>query len=435
MQRARRAQWHRSEAGVLGVVLLGTTLSALGAVPAGASSDRAATTEAPGRVLFRDPAGTDGPATAARTTTAPGAAYALSRTFALHSLPGSQHTIFLDFDGATVADTAWNTPDIGLEPRDYKGWVLDPLNPLSDVELADIQNIWQRVAEDYAPFDVDVTTADPGQDALTRSGPDDATYGTRVLVSSSNPAMRVVCPDLCSGSAFFDVFDLTSAHDFYQPAWVFPKMLFNDPKDIGETISHEVGHNFGLLHDGTATDGYYGGHRNWAPIMGAGFDRPITQWSRGEYAGADNQQDDLALIAANGAPLRPDEAGSTPDGAGPLPAGRAYITDNADVDVYALGSCDGSVTVSARSASVSPDLDIRVSVLRADGTLVAGANPPSNNLDRDRVKGMSAAVAAQVPPGSYFVAVTGVGHGGAVSGYDGYASVGSYRLSQRGCSG
>jgi hypothetical protein len=53
-------------------------------------------------------------------------------------------------------------------------------------------------------------------------------------------------------------------------------------KDIADVISHEVGHNFGLMHDGTASDEYYGGHRAWAPIMGAGFGHPIVQWSRGE---------------------------------------------------------------------------------------------------------------------------------------------------------
>ncbi|MFC4785338.1 hypothetical protein ACT8ZV_12745 [Nocardioides sp. MAHUQ-72] len=64
----------------------------------------------------------------------------------------------------------------------------------------------------------------------------------------------------------------------------------------GATVSYEVGHNFGLLHDGNAHDYYASGHGSWAPIMGAGFDRPVTQWSHGDHAGANNQQDDLAVI-------------------------------------------------------------------------------------------------------------------------------------------
>ena len=112
---------------------------------------------------------------------------------------------------------------------------------------------------------------------------------------------------MCSGSAWYDVFDLATDHDFYQLAFVFPRMVGDDVKNLAEVSSHEVGHNFGLLHDGTATDGYCGGHRSWAPIMGAGFGRPIVQWSLGDCAGANNQQDDLAIIAANGASLRPDE--------------------------------------------------------------------------------------------------------------------------------
>ena len=409
-------------------------LSSLGVVPAAAHGDRTASEDSSGRILFRDPVSTRTAARLAAHRTTPGnAPFPLDQTFALHSLPGSQHTIFLDFDGGVVSGTAWNEPDVGLEVRAYRGWVIDGLDSLGATELGSIQSVWQRVAEDFAPFDVDVTTQDPGQDALDRSGPDDPSYGTRVLVTSSKAAMRAACPYVCSGSAWYDVFDLATDHDFYQPSFVFPRMVGDDEKNLAEVISHEVGHNFGLLHDGTATDGYYGGHRSWAPIMGAGFGRPIVQWSRGDYAGANNQQDDLAIIAANGAPLRPDEAGGTTAGAGPLPAGTAYITDDADVDVYALGSCTGGVTLDARRAPVSPDLDIRLSLLRADGTIVTSANPPSRMETRDRASGMSASIATTVPSGSYFAAVAGVGRGGPVEGYGGYASVGSYTLRQIGC--
>ncbi|KAF6263053.1 hypothetical protein COO60DRAFT_1635476 [Scenedesmus sp. NREL 46B-D3] len=37
-------------------------------------------------------------------------------------------------------------------------------------ELADIVAVWRAVAEDFAPFDVDVTTVDPGDAALAGVG-------------------------------------------------------------------------------------------------------------------------------------------------------------------------------------------------------------------------------------------------------------------------
>ena len=52
------------------------------------------------------------------------ASYPESQTFALHSLPGSTHTIFLDFDGATVSGTWWNVNG-GMPSRAYSGFTLD----------------------------------------------------------------------------------------------------------------------------------------------------------------------------------------------------------------------------------------------------------------------------------------------------------------------
>jgi hypothetical protein len=46
--------------------------------------------------------------------------------------------------------------------------------------MTQIQYIWQRVAEDFAPFDVDVTTQAPAPEALTRASSTDTVFGTTV---------------------------------------------------------------------------------------------------------------------------------------------------------------------------------------------------------------------------------------------------------------
>ena len=78
-------------------------------------------------------------------------------------------------------------------------------------------------------------------------------------------------------------------------------------KIIAEAASHEIGHNLGLSHDGTSTQGYYGGQGAWAPIMGVGYSYSISQWSKGEYFDANNQEDDLQIIQNHGATLVPDD--------------------------------------------------------------------------------------------------------------------------------
>jgi hypothetical protein len=237
---------------------------------------------------------------------------------------------------------------------------------------------------------------------------------------------------MCSGVAHLDVFDLDTGHALQQPAWVFARMLFDDPKFVAETVSHEAGHQLGLLHDGTTEDTYYGGHGSWAPIMGAGFGRPIVQWSKGDYRSANNPQDDLAVMAANGIPLRPDEAGPDVARAGPGTVRRGFIADRLDVDVHALGSCGGEVEVRVLGRRPSPDLDVGLALLDATGTVVATADPPSYRVTEDLARGLAARVALRLPRGDYYLAVDGVG--GPARSYDDYASVGGYRWRTTGCS-
>ena len=129
-------------------------------------------------------------------------------TFNLHSRVGAAKTIFLDFDGGPVSGTAWNDfytiPTTSQPAFDLDG------NPAtwSQAEHDTIQSVYQRVAEDFRPFDVDVTTQDPGAAALGRTSAGDTQFGTRVLITPSTDAATRICSNNCGGVAFVDVFDV-----------------------------------------------------------------------------------------------------------------------------------------------------------------------------------------------------------------------------------
>jgi len=383
-----------------------------------------------GRAYVIDPAaqGPVGPATAARAV-AP-----LRKTFRLHSNPGARRTIFLDFDGTDVRGTAWNQ-QVDLKNGRHAGWDLaDNGRRFSAREKRVVQSVWARVAEDYAPFAIDVTTQQPADARITRSRRSDKTFGTRVLISESRNAHTRICDRQCGGVAFINVFSAVGrAHRRHQPAWVFPAGLSQDTKAVAEAATHEAGHTFGLVHDGNLVTSYYEGHGAWAPIMGASYFRPISQWSRGSYPGATTHQNDLAIIAKRGASYRRDEAGGKPRSAARRePAGTAYITKRGDVDVFRLGQCSGFVKVRAVVADISPNLDIRLRLLRK-GKPVGTANPKSAAITRDRARGLNATVAKKLPRGIYYAEVDGVGRGNPASSYDDYGSLGAYKVTVRGC--
>lgn len=399
------------------------------------------------RALLRDPTARftdDGyayvvdpaaPAAAAEQRPTPARAVApLKQTFRLHSNPGARRTIYLDFDGHDVRGTAWNSL-VGVRAGRHAGW--DPAGNgprFSARELKMIQGVWARVAEDYAPFAVDVTTQQPRADRLERKSRRDKTFGLRVLISGSRQAWDAICDQQCGGVSFVGAFKrVGKTHRRQQPSWVFPDGLRNDTKSVAEATTHEAGHTFGLVHDGGLLTSYYEGHGAWAPIMGAAYFRPITQWSNGAYRYATTRQDDVAIIARSGAPFRADEAGGKPRSAKRgLPRGTAYISRRSDVDVYRIGRCSGKVTVRATNARVSPNLDIRLRLLR-NGRPVATADPPSSRASRDRAGGMDATIRHRAGAGTYYVEVDGVGRGDASSAYNDYGSLGAYQLQVRGC--
>src|SRR5690606_10767821 len=124
----------------------------------------------------------------------------------------------------------------------------------SRTELAAIQEVWARVAEDYAPFDVNVTTQRPPADRLTKSSARDLTYGVHSVVSGSTTARNRTCGGPgCAGVAYVGVFGRSDANT-QRILWAFPNEVGNQPAYLADILAHEAGHTLGLLHDGNATD-------------------------------------------------------------------------------------------------------------------------------------------------------------------------------------
>ena len=358
--------------------------------------------------------------------------YPLSDTFKLHSKPGAQRVIYLDFDGHTTSSSAWKSgATIVAPPFDIDGNVS---TNFSNTELNRIQGIWQRVAEDFAPFKVDVTTEEPPLDLLHRTSSQDQFYGTRAVITNSSIGL---CSG-CGGIAYVGVFNRVSPTNpaYYQPAWIFYNSLRSgDEKSVAEATSHEVGHNLGLSHDGSSTEGYYPGHGSgvtgWAPIMGVGYYQNVVQWSKGEYAGANNTQDDLAVIQSFGAPLKVDAVGNTKETATPLGGTTAgatvsvsaggVIETRTDVDVFSFSSGAGPLKISVNPGLRSPNMDIALELLDMAGNVIASSNPAND---------LNATLNVTLSAGSYFLRIDGVGYGNpSNNGYSDYASIGRYTIS------
>jgi hypothetical protein len=358
-----------------------------------------------------------------------------AQALSLNSRPGADRVIFLDVNGHSVTDTAWNGSnarfDVGPYSRERPGFEVDSF---TQRELDAIVEIWARVAEDFAPWHVNVTTQDPGEAALTRSNSSDQQYGTRIVITHDSAWYGNA-----GGVAYVGGF----GNPYYSPAFVFSNRLQEQdpatnqivggrPKSVAEAASHEAGHTLGLSHDGVqGGSSYYSGHGDWAPIMGSGYSRPVTQWSSGEYPGANNTQDDLAIID-NFLPGRDSNStvgGSTVGEAAPIP----LDVDSTTVGTIGTGGgvSDYTLTVTGTNASilVEPDapttnLLARLTVRRAGSTAAADTitvTPTAPTGWTLRIDDLD--------PGEYDVEIRSIGWQTPSTGFSSYASIGSYRVS------
>jgi len=299
----------------------------------------------------------------------------------LHSKPGAKKIIFLDVDGFDPTSVAWGN---STNNKFMTKWGTSAEN---------IYQMWTIVAEDYAPFDVDVTTEEPLPDAMLRSSVDDQEYGFRVVITD-NP-ITGIC-GACGGIAYIgsvnDIIVPPATINIHQPALVFPAMLGNDPQSVAYAVSHEAGHALKLTHDGLNGAIYYPANNTWGPIMGAPYGAPVVQWSKGEYAGANNFEDDILIISQN-FPVRTD---NVPDDLASAPAFETaslhltsaiiksvndIIESETDKDVYSFTTSGGDVnfTVVPVAMDVSGDPSL------AYGLQSGNLNPKVAIIDENNV--------------------------------------------------
>lgn len=341
--------------------------------------------------------------------------YPSTETFLLHSKPGLSRVLYLDFNGHTTSGTSWKGGATFTSSPYSTDTTLT--TSFSTSELANIQEIWKRVSEDYAPWDVDVTTEEPPLESLRKSSSTDTAYGIRMVIGGSSSDWY---GSSAGGVAYIGSFSWNSD----TPAFVFPAQLGSGrPKYVAEAISHEAGHTVGLNHDGVSGGAaYYEGHNGWAPIMGVGYYASLTQFSKGEYTSANNTEDDAALIN-NHVPRSPDLAGNDILTAVPL-SGASFsatgiIESRTDADLYRVNAGSGTLSFTVTPASPDANVDVSLGLYNGAGNLVATSNPA----------GLASSLSATVSDGTYYLSVEGMGLGTGATGYTDYASLGQFSLS------
>ncbi len=343
-----------------------------------------------------------------------------------HSDGGAPASIYLDFIGDNTTDN-WGGRDPGHTPAyDADG---DPTT-FSATELSNISEIFQRVAEKYSPFNIDVTTQQPA----------DLSHGKTAMVVIGGDGSWY---QLAGGVSWVGAFQTGSG--LPNVSFAFSNNLslshHGTPKYVAEAISHEAGHQFGLFHQsdwsgGSLVNEYSFGTYQFSqdlanqmlpqleepgsksPIMGNSYyaDRGLWWSGTSDTNGFQRNQDDMSIIASatNGFGFRPEPnnisfataAPLTIDGTGFYHA-QGIIIHATDRDYFSFQSPGGLVSFLVGVAPFGAMLDASAQIYTPDGTLMAQSATSS----------LSELISANLPGGTYDLVVSSAGNYGDVGQY------------------
>jgi hypothetical protein len=428
----RRARRGRTSGGLLGALVLAVGIaSVVGPEPAdttGVVDAQSGTVgDAPGGLRLFDPKPVRPRGLAAmRLAEVPATVPAGVDVHALASRPGAERTIYLDFTGGVVpAGSIWSYS----ETIPYPAYTADGDHSaaFSPAEQVAIYRAWQTVVEDFAPFDVNVTTVNPGVEALRRTNETDPQFGVHAIITQAGiPAHERTCKSTCGGVAVLDSLDLTTV----APVWTFSPP-WRPGEGIGTTTSHEIGHALGLWHDGH-TDGYeyHSGSVSWGPIMGGSMDSAaVSHWSNGDYLGATNHEDDLSVMST-WLPLLPDDHAASAPPVVFTGSASGVINDRGDSDAFTF-TADGKVTVRVSPNETAPNLDATLALYSTDGQLLTRVDDVRSDFT-SAVAPVHLSATWRVildRPTTLVAVVDGTGSDQPGYSYSDYASIGHYTVS------
>jgi hypothetical protein len=319
----------------------------------------------------------------------------------LNSLPGAAISLYLDFDGDY--ESQWGSYGSVATPAfDQDG------NPgsFNTSELATIREIWQYVAEDYAPFQVNVTTVEPtsfanGAAIRVAIGGDGAWLGGQY-----------------GGISYIDSF----SNSMPNTVFVFAENLGNgNAKYVGDAASHEAGHAFGLVHqseydaNGVKIEDYSTGPGDGrAPLMGDSYAATRSLWWNGTSGtSANSYQDDMAELGQTLRYRRDDHSNTLQTAtslvvSGGQFSGSGLISATTDADLFSFTTGAGQVSLTVDVPAKVQNLDARLQLLNANGTVLATADP-SNSF--------GASITATLSAGTYYLRVASHGNYGDVGSY------------------
>jgi len=320
----------------------------------------------------------------------------------LSSRSSATAKLFLDFDGAPAS--SWDGQAVPTTPAfDLDG----DATTFTTAELAAIQQIWARVAEAYSPFNLDVTTLDPGNR-------DDKKTAAVVIGGDGTWTGNVGGISRVAGF---------SSALYSNTAYVFPSRLGLDVKTIALGVTHEAGHNFGLQHQSTYSgttlvNEYNSGTVDSAPIMGVAYSSNRGLWWYGQSLSWLTYQDDLAVISGtgNGFGYRLDDHASSRAAADALTisggsaAASGVIEQTSDQDWFGFTTTGGSVNFTGAVAQYGAMLDLKLELRDMNGNLVTSVDSSS----------LGETISANVAAGTYYLVVAS--HGS-------YGDVGPYAIS------
>ena len=295
----------------------------------------------------------------------------LDGLFNLESRPGATNVVYIDYDGGVTSGTGWNDRYTGGADIVYEPFSGDfDTSSFSEYDQYLMYVGWLEMAEDYAPFDVNITTKLSVYESTAR------TNRSRLNATPTNSWVGNF-----GGIAYVNVFGRST--DYFTIGWTFNAT----PGSLGQTHSHEAGHQMGLSHDGLLSPRttYYRGHGRWGPIMGAPFGQEYVQWSKGDYSSADRSENDLVIIDGKLTTLADDVGNTEADAqslAPPVFGVMGQITPDglfSDVDVYTftlnVDNAEATVEVStilgAEQESFGANAALNATLSDSFGTVVA----------------------------------------------------------------